>query len=88
MLQRELHRKHFPKTTLGRFSVLVVTNSTYRCNAIGEALRKKPNPEAWLLINQKELTTDSFLHSFIVYDTQGELGPLVKPAARVESSST
>jgi len=87
MLQRELHRKHFPETTVSRFSVLVVTNSAYRCKAIGEALRKKPNPEAWLLINQKELTVDSFLHSSIVYDTRGELGPLVKPAVPVGEPS-
>jgi hypothetical protein len=86
MLQRELHRKHFPDTTLSRFSVLVVTNSSYRCRAIGEALRKRPNPEAWLLINQKELTVDSFLHSPIVYDTQAVLGPLVKPATPTDDS--
>ena len=88
MLQRELHRKHFPDTTLSRFSVLVVTNSSYRCRAIGEALRKRPNPEAWLLINQKELTVNSFLHSPIVYDTQAVPGPLVKPATPTDESSS
>lgn len=81
LLDRELHRKHFPATTLGRFSILLVTNSAHRCRAIGEALRKRPHLEAWLLINQKELTAESFLHSPIVYDTQAVTGPLVKPAA-------
>lgn len=88
MLDRELHRKHFPETTLGRFSVLVVTNSAYRCKAIGEALQKRPHPEAWLLINQKELTVGSFLHSPIVYDTQAVPGPLVKPAIPVDELSS
>lgn len=81
MLDRELHRKHFPATTLGRFSILMITTSAHRCRAIGEALRKRPHPEAWLLINQRELTVESFLHSPIVYDTQAIAGPLVKPAA-------
>ena len=80
MLQRELHRKHFPETTLSRFSVLMVTTSAQRCRSIGEALQKRPSPETWLLINQRELTTESFLHAPIVYDTQAVAGPLVKPA--------
>ena len=88
MLDRELHRRHFPTTTLSRFSVLVVTNSAYRCKAIGEALRKKPHPEAWLLINQKDLTAESFLYSSIVYDTQAVAGPLVKPTIPVDELSS
>jgi len=79
MLDRELHRQHFPAATLGRFSVLMVTTSAHRCRAIGEALRKRPRPEAWLLINQRDLSAESFLHSPIVYDTQAVAGPLVKP---------
>lgn len=88
MLDRELHRRHFPETTIGRFSILMVTNSAHRCRAIAEALRKRPHPEAWLLINQKELTAESILHSPIVYDTQAVTGPLVKPAALSGNASS
>ena len=86
MLRRQLHRKHFPATTLDSFSILVVTTSTQRCRAIGQALQKKPNPEAWLFIDQHQLTAESFLHGNIVLDSNGESGPLIKSAT--QSGST
>lgn len=85
MLSGQRHRKHFPETNLDQFSVLVVTTSTQRCRAIGQALKKKPNPEAWLLVDQNQLSADSFLHGDIVHKTDGKTGPLIKPASESES---
>lgn len=79
MLNRQLHRNHFPGTNVDRFSILVVTTTTQRCRAIGQALRNRPHPEAWLCIDQHQLDPESFLHGDIVFDAQGQIGPLIKP---------
>lgn len=84
MLTGQRHRKHFPDTNLDQFSILVVTTSTQRCRAIGQALRKKPHADAWLLIDQSQLSTESFLHGDIVHKTNGETGPLIKPVSQPE----
>lgn len=79
LARREGHRRHFPQTNVAKFSVLVVTSSNYRCTAIGDELKSRDRGDLWLLINQQELTAESFLHGDIVYNHKGESGPLIKP---------
>ncbi len=80
LARRKGHRRHFSDTNVARFSVLVVTNSNYRCTAIGDELRTRDRGDLWLLINQQELTAQSFLGGNIVHDHKGETGPLIKGA--------
>jgi hypothetical protein len=81
LTRREGHRQHFPETTLPRFSVLLVTTSKYRVEQIADQLQKRESPELWLLVDEHDLTPASFLHGDIVYDTNGQVGPLVKGGA-------
>lgn len=75
---QQVHRQHFPETTLDKFSVLFVTTNAYRCLATAKEIAKKSRPDLWLFINQQDLTAESFLYGNIVYDHQGQLGPFVK----------
>jgi hypothetical protein len=61
--------------------VLLVTTSKYRVEQIAAQLQKRENPELWLLIDEHDLTPETFLHGHIVYDTNGQVGPLVKGGA-------
>lgn len=87
LAKRELHRSHFPDTNVPAFSVLVVTTSDYRCQAIGKELTKLPRPDLWLMVNEKQLTPQSLLHGDVTINFQGEAGPLVQPSPTVEVTS-
>ena len=79
LANRNLHRKHFPETTLDNFKVLFITTTSYRCKTTAEKIRKKQRPDLWLCINQHDLTPESFLHGTITLNHKGEQGSIVKP---------
>ena len=79
----QIHRKHFPETTLDVFGVLCVTTSAYRCQATAKHIAKRPRPDLWLFVDQQELTPESFLHGPITLNHKLERAPLVKLSAAV-----
>lgn len=86
------HRNHFPETTLDDFRILCVTTTPYRCEQIARQIEKRPRPDLWLFIDQKELTPTSFLYEPITLNHLLERGPLVKlpspPVIQPELSPT
>ncbi len=78
---RQLHKAHFPDTTLETFSILFVTTNNYRCEATAQSMQRQERPDLWLYINQKLLSPQSFLHQPIVMNHEGQLGPLIKPVS-------
>lgn len=72
------HRVHFPATTFATFSVLMITTNAYRCRATQRAMKDRPGAALWRYANRDELTPETFLHSDMIYDHDGNLGPLVK----------
>lgn len=82
------HRKHFPETTLDAFGVLCVTTNAYRCEETAKQIAKRPRPDLWLFLDERELTAESFLHGSIAWNHQLERGPLVKPSAIALTSAT
>ncbi len=79
LANRNLHRKHFPETTLDNFKVLFITPTAYRSQTTAEKIRKKPRPDLWLCIDQHDLTPESFLHGEITLNHEGKRGSIVKP---------
>ncbi len=79
LANRNLHRKHFPETTLDNFKVLFITTTNYRCKTTAEKISVKQRPDLWLCINQHDLTPESFLHGTITLNHKGERGSIVKP---------
>jgi hypothetical protein len=75
---RQHHRKHFPQTTLDRFSVLFVTTTKYRRDATAKAIAKRPRPDLWLFVDQRDVTPETFLFEPITWNHLGQAGPLVK----------
>lgn len=75
----EGHRRHFPETNIGTFNVLFVTTNDMRCKTTGRFIAKRPSPHLWLFTPQVKMTAETFLHADIVYDHQGNLGPLIPP---------
>ena len=81
LANRNLHRKHFPETTLDDFKVLFITPTAYRSQITAEAIRKKSRPDLWLCIDQHDLNPESFLHDPITLNHNGERGSIVKPTS-------
>ena len=82
LAERQGHRRHFPETTFDTFGVLCITTTSYRCEQTAKYVAKRPRPDLWLFIDQRELTAESFLHSSITLNHKLERAPLVKlPAA-------
>lgn len=79
LARRHGHRAHFPTTTLDTFSVLLLTTTPNRRDAIAKAVAKKSSAELWLFAAQSDLTAESFLHAPITYNVQGVAAPLIKP---------
>lgn len=82
LYRRGGHRKHFPETTVDRFTVLLVTTDAFQRDQIAKAVAKHSEycPDLWLFINGRELTPESFLHAPITYNCRLEPAPLVKPS--------
>lgn len=76
---RQLHRRHFPDATVESFTVLVVTTTARRRDALRKALRGKPGADLWKFVARPELQPETFLHEPIHYPCDGEPVALVKP---------
>ncbi|HEX3152343.1 MAG TPA: replication-relaxation family protein, partial [Gemmataceae bacterium] len=82
MARQLLHKRHYPKTTFDTFSVLQITTSPNRRDALVRAIKTKPGAEIWRFIAWPEITRESLIHGDIVYDCQNE-----KPRALVKKAS-
>jgi len=81
LLKRRLHRKHFPSSTLNRFTIVMVAPSDKRRDALRRAFAGKDEAHVWRFAAQPDLTPASFLHQPVWYPAGGDDGPqpLVKP---------
>ena len=86
LARRQGHRKHFPDTTIETFTVLIVTTTAWRRDAIAKAVSKNRGKELWLFVAQSDLTPESFLHDSIVYNCLREAGPLVKRSSDIDQN--
>ena len=72
MAERQLHRRHFPSTTLDRFTVLSISPN--------------PNPTSFPEAN-KVITPETFLFEPILYPAVGDPVPMVKRPAPSDEES-
>ena len=79
LARQQKHRTHFPPTNLDSFSILFITPTKYRCVQLGKELRQHESPELWRMIDQHELTPESFLHAPICYQPDGSRVSLIRP---------
>ncbi len=64
---RQLHRRHFPETTLASFTIIMVAPTPRRRDHLREAIRQKPGAELWRFVAATEFTPETFLHHPILY---------------------
>jgi hypothetical protein len=81
MAEQQLHRRHFPATTLPTFAVIMVAPTEKRREGLRRAIADKPGSPLWRFVVARELEPEAFLHDPIFYPCVGEPGPLVKPKA-------
>ena len=81
LAERQLHRRHFPQTTLDAFSVLMVAPSRRRRDALKKAIAEKPGAALWRFADASELTPESFLFDKVFHPCVGEPTSLLKPEA-------
>lgn len=80
--RQQRHRKHFPATTLNRFTVVMVAPSKKRRDALRRAFHGKSGADFWRFASLTELTPKTFLHEPVWYHTDSaEPQELVKTTA-------
>ena len=79
MVEKQLHRRHFPTTTVDSFDIVVVAPNERRRDALRKAVSKKPGAELWRFVAAPELTAETFLHGKIFYPCDGDPGSLLQP---------
>ena len=67
LLQKQGHRRHFPQTTLDRFTVLFICERKNHRDRLRLTYRDKPDPKRWRFASVKDVTKDTFLYSPIWY---------------------
>jgi len=78
LAKRGGHRRHFPQATVDSFSVLAVTLTPRRRDALKKALRGKSGADLWKFASQTDLTPEAFLHDPVFYPCEGDPVPLVR----------
>jgi hypothetical protein len=76
--KRNGHRRHFPQATVDSFSVLAITPTARRRDALRKALRGKAGADLWKFASQTDLTPETFLHNPVFFPCEGDPVPLVK----------
>ncbi|MBW3541537.1 MAG: replication-relaxation family protein [Planctomycetes bacterium] len=75
-----LHRRHFPEATADSFTVLMVTPSARRREALRTAIRGKPGADLWRFVSAEDLTPENALHAPIWHGCESPAAALVKGA--------
>ena len=88
LAERQLHRRHFPDTTLDTFSVLAIAPTTQRRDALRKALRDKPGAALWKFAAVTELSSETFLFAPVFYPVDGDAAPLVRSDVVVAPTTT
>jgi hypothetical protein len=87
LAERQLHRRHFPSTTLDTFSVLAIVPTPQRRDALRKALREKNGASLWRLAAATDLSPEGFLFAPVFYPVDGEATPLVRLTAAASDGS-
>lgn len=79
------HLRHFPNATVPSFGIMFVTPTSYRCQQLAKELRHRDGKEFWLMVDEHELTSESFLSQPIFLSWDGKRDALVAPASSAAS---
>lgn len=78
LARRGWHVRHFPQATIDSFTVLLITPTARRRDALRKALAEKSGANLWKFAAQPDVTPDAFLFQPIFYPCVGDPVPLVR----------
>jgi hypothetical protein len=78
MAELNLHRRHFPQATVDSFTVVMVTPSPKRRDALRTAIKDKPGAHLWRFASATDLTPEAFLFGPAFYPCDGEPCSLIR----------
>ena len=87
MAAEGLHHRHFPSATVDSFTVLLISPSARRRDALRKAIAPKPGAELWKFVAVPDLTPEAILNESIVYACDGDPTPLVKTGVSAKSQT-
>src|SRR5205823_11884614 len=70
MAKQCLHRRHYPETNFDTFSVLHVSNSVNRRDALAKAVSPKDEQRLWKFAAWPEITAETLLFGEVIHDCQ------------------
>ena len=82
---KQLHRRHFPATTLDRFTVLMIAPTPKRRDALRQAMSTQPAASVWKFAAWSDLTKENLLTGSVFYPCVGEPASLIVPAEGVSA---
>lgn len=72
LARQQLHRTHFPTTTIDSFSVLVVTTTRYRCIGLVRELRKQESSDLWRMVAASDFVPERVMSEPVFFGTDAE----------------
>ncbi len=75
------HIRHFPEATVPSVSVLMISPTERRREALRKALSNKPGQELWKFAVQSDLAPSGFFSDPVFFPCEGDPVPLVKTSA-------
>jgi hypothetical protein len=78
LAKRNLHKRHFPRATVPGLTVLLITLTASRRDALRKAFRNKLGADLWKFAVKSDITPESFLHEPLFFPCEGDPVPLVK----------
>jgi predicted transcriptional regulator len=89
LYEQRMHiHRHFPNTNVEKFSVLFVTPTARRRDALRAAFCQRPAPWLYKFAVKSDLTPENFLQRPVWHPCIGEPAPLVKPTPCEERSES
>jgi len=77
LLNRQLHKRYFPSTNVDAFTVICITPTQTRMNALRRAMKGKPGSELWKFASADQLSSKTFLFESVFHPVVGDPMPLV-----------
>lgn len=84
MFEQQLHRRHFPQTTVTAFTILMIAPNRNRRDNLRRTILGKPGWELWRFVSLTDLSADSLLTAPILYRCDSDEGV---PLVRIEGQS-
>lgn len=86
LAERHLHKKIFPETNVDSFTVIAVTPTESRRDALRKAFADVPGKHLWKFVSKTDLRPETFFQASVYFPVDGDPVPLIKPNQPVKQN--